>query len=409
MKLANDAVRLAVGHVFIGGFSFLIVSVGARTLSASSMAEFSVLWAAVNTIALSVLIPIEIYGPKLRAELLRIEQNIGSLKSLISKMGIEAGALTISLLLIAHVLHVFTATFIGVIGYITYVIGLCIYGVRKAQAIAIGDFRTNMKLSVVLFLTGLMGLLVYLQIDPSDGGWLFVVAGIANLSALLFMRINRYQIEESHQKNEVLKRVKLRFHIRHLWVGSFLSLVLSNGAVSVGLRVGVAPHLLVAYSASLNFVLVATTILNTVSMPILREAVDLISSSQRQKLLQLMKKALTGFLIAILSLCFIFPLIGNKLLNLYIGDQYSLSTMQILVIAVSEGLATMTVLPRIFLLALGKTESITKIWSYGAAIFLLVLFLPLEPLFRISIAPGTAGIAIIAVSSFKIRNEIKKF
>ena len=99
---------------------------------------------------------------------------------------------------------------------------------------------------------------------------------------------------------------------------------------------------------------------------------------------------------------------GNRLLQMYVGTSYEVSPRIAGVIALSEGLATLTVLPRLFLVATGTTKSILKIWVVGVCCFVGMLMFPLIPLTRIVIAPGIAGGVIVLISSFILLKDAKR-
>ena len=93
---------------------------------------------------------------------------------------------------------------------------------------------------------------------------------------------------------------------------------------------------------------------------------------------------------------------------MYVGTSYEVSPRIAGVIALSEGLATLTVLPRLFLVATGATKSILKIWVIGVGCFVGMLSFPVSPLIRIVIAPGIAGGIIVLISSIILLKNAKR-
>jgi O-antigen/teichoic acid export membrane protein len=98
---------------------------------------------------------------------------------------------------------------------------------------------------------------------------------------------------------------------------------------------------------------------------------------------------------------------GNYLLHVYVGTSYDVSPRVAGAIALSEGLATLTVLPRLFLVASGATTSILRIWMIGVFCFVGILVTPVNPLTRIVIAPGIAGGVIVLLSSVLLLKNVK--
>jgi O-antigen/teichoic acid export membrane protein len=182
---------------------------------------------------------------------------------------------------------------------------------------------------------------------------------------------------------------------------------LSNGAVAFGLRVGVESSDLVSYSAMLNIVLIPMMMLNSFSAPTLNKAVELVHSQQVRNFTSLYVKAMLLYLGATVLVVLVSVGFGNYLLHVYVGTSYDVSPRVAGAIALSEGLATLTVLPRLFLVASGATTSILRIWMIGVFCFVGILVTPVNPLTRIVIAPGIAGGVIVLLSSVLLLKNVK--
>ena len=412
MKFARNAMYIALSQVFVGLNSYFAVFVGARILDSDNLARFSTTWALVNTIALTALIPVETYSPKLRAEYESSNSfscaNVDSTLLFYCLMGGLLSTVVSGILALFNILPV---TFLESLSVLIFIIGASLYGFKRATAMAYGEFRSYWNLSLIYALVGGIGLLLVFQLNRNSSSPLFVVLGVTS-TITLFVAIKGKKLAPITQREAVKvvdhsRRMGTHKVLGNLLVATFLSLLLSNGAVAFGLRVGVGSRDLVSYSVMLNIVLIPMTMLNSLSAPTLTKAVELLEARQARNFISLYLKAILLYLgviavVVVVSICF-----GNRLLQIYVGSSYGVSPRIAGVIALSEGLATLTVLPRLFLVATGATKTILKIWVVGVCCFVGMLLFPLSPLTRIVIAPGIAGGVIVLISSIILLNNVK--
>jgi len=412
MKFARNAMHIALSQMFVGLVSYFTVFVGARILDAENLARFSTSWAVVNTVALTALIPTETYSPKLRGEFEKSNINSNSdVESTLLLYCLLSGMLSMAISAILALIDVLPVTFSEFIAITVFVCGATGYGFKRATSMSLGDFRTYWKLSVNYSLVGCLGLFVILLVNQDDWTALFVLLGFAGLSTLVVPvsgqklgTFTRFEIGRVFHQSRIMGSNRA---IGNLLIATFLSLLLSNGAVAFGLRVGVNPRDLVAYSGMLNIVLIPLTLLNSFSAPILTKAVSLFHSHQKQKFSLLYLKATSLYLGAAALVVIVSVGFGNPLLHFYLGTTYDVSPRLAGAIALSQGLATLGVLPRLFLVASGATTSILRIWLIGLFCFMGILATPVNPLTRIVIAPGIAGGVIVLLSSIVLFKNIK--
>ena len=413
MKFARNAIHIALSQVFVGLISYFAVFVGARILDADNLARFSTTWALVNTIALTALIPVETYSPKLRAEYESSNNSSNAnVDSTLLFYCLIGGLLSTVVSGILALINILPVTFLESLSVLMFIIGASLYGFKRATAMAHGEFRSYRNLSLIYALVGSIGLLLVFQLNRNSSSSLFLVLGVTSATTL-FIAIKGKRLAPFTQREVVAvvdqsRRMGTHKVLGNLLVATFLSLLLSNGAVAFGLRIGVSSRDLVAYSAMLNIVLIPMTMLNSFSAPTLTKAVELVHARQARNFVSLYLKAISLYLgvtavVVVVSICF-----GNRLLQMYVGTSYEVSPRIAGVIALSEGLATLTVLPRLFLVATGTTKSILKIWVVGVCCFVGMLMFPLSPLTRIVIAPGIAGGVIVFISSFILLKNAKR-
>ena len=411
MKVARNAMYIALSQVFVGLISYFTIFVGARILDTDNLARFSTTWALINTVALTTLIPIETYSPKLRHELdewtLTNPTYVDRALLFYCLLGGLLSALTSLVLKILHVLPIGYAELLAIIAY---VFGAAFYGLKRASAMSLGEFRTYWKLSVNYSFAGGIGLVCIFLLNGNSWSVLFLILGFAGISTLLVpVNGNRFTSFSLKETRTILLNSKIRqTHgvLRNLLVATFLSLLLSNGAVAFGLRVGVTSQELVEYSAFLNIVLIPMTMLNAFSAPVLNKAVHLIHSQRLRPFLSLYLKSLILYLCATFVVVIVSFFFGQWLLHFYIGGTYNLSPRIAAAIALSEGIATLTVLPRLFLVASGASSVILKIWVIGTCCFFCTMVIPIDPLTKIVFAPGLAGGIILIIGSAYIWSRV---
>ena len=412
MKFARNAMYIALSQVFVGLISYFTVFVGARILDADNLARFSTAWAIINTVALTSLIPTETYSPKLRAEF--------ESTSVLSRANIESallfyclvgGLLSTAVIAMLAALDVLPVNLWELLASICFILGASTYGFKRAIAMSQGEFQKYWRLSLNYSLFGSAGLLLVYLMNRNSWSTLFLVLGVASATTIL-VTINGQKfapISLRGFRNVIDQSRSTGTHkvLGNLLVATFLSLLLSNGAVAFGLRIGVDSRDLVAYSAMLNIVLIPMTMLNSFSAPTLNKAVELVHSQQTKNFVSLYVKAMSLYFAATALVVFVSIGFGNLLLHVYVGASYDVSPRVAGAIALSEGLATLTVLPRLFLVASGATASILRIWIIGVFCFVAILVTPVNPLTRIVIAPGIAGGVIVLLSSIILLKNLE--
>jgi hypothetical protein len=284
-----------------------------------------------------------------------------------------------------------------------FVLGAALYASKRTFATATSNFRSTLLHSILYATTGLLGLAVILSTRTESMGLLFVVVGIS-AAVVYFLPLKDFQkLGFSRQKiSEVVtlaKETRSMGVLRNLSIATFLSLILSNGAVSIGLKIGVTARELVLYSALLNMVLIPMTLLNAFTPPIMNIALELFATDQMVKLRQLYVRTGLFYVLVIAITSIVVTVSGAELLRIYLGAGFTLTKSNMILISISEGIATLIVLPRVFMVVIGQSKNILIIWVFGLFVFALTMFIPISSFMRIVLAPGISGLSIMLVSS----------
>lgn len=126
----------------------------------------------------------------------------------------------------------------------------------------------------------------------------------------------------------------------------------------------------------------------------LSHCVETDDESTFRRLLRLAEVSVWG-----LGLVFVagFTVLGPWVLGVYLGPGYDLSVAALATLAVASGLMFVAFVQQASLAAMDRWSMIAMSWACGAAMFLLVLVLPLNTLARATAAPLAAVLTALAV------------
>lgn len=403
MKIGRSALYIACSQIFVGALSYGTVFVGARVLSVEDLARFSTVWAIVNTIILTTLIPIETYGPKLFIDMKEHDHRNEVVSHSVVLYCLLSSVVAMSIFVMLNLLGLVSVSWEEEVAAGVFVLGAALYASKRTFATATSNFRSTLLHSILYATTGLLGLAVILSTRTESMGLLFVVVGIS-AAVVYFLPLKDFQkLGFSRQKiSEVVtlaKETRSMGVLRNLSIATFLSLILSNGAVSIGLKIGVTARELVLYSALLNMVLIPMTLLNAFTPPIMNIALELFATDQMVKLRQLYVRTGLFYVLVIAITSIVVTVSGAELLRIYLGAGFTLTKSNMILISISEGIATLIVLPRVFMVVIGQSKNILIIWVFGLFVFALTMFIPISSFMRIVLAPGISGLSIMLVSS----------
>ena len=398
---------VAISQVIVGIVSYLVLFLGARELNEIELAHFMTLWALFNTLTLSLVLPIETFGPKMKDTYFRIDPETASISNVYLMFFSLATALATSVLLLLFFTGLYQVKVWELFGIGVFLIGTISFSFRRTQAIAFNEFKHLVVLSLFYLTFTSFGLSLLVVADKSFASTFFLMVGLGSFSTLItrIKTVEKATITKSWRVSLWRKSNSMGtpLILGQLFIATMLSLFLSNGALSVGARIGVEPQHVVAYAGISNLVLVPLTLLNSLSSPIMNQAILLFAADRFDELRHLYTKSFSLYIVVVSAVTVVIGLAGQELLRLYIGLNYRISVLHSVFIAISAGLSTLTVLPRLFLIVLDRSFSIFKIWFYGMLIFLLVLLVPFaSPEVRMAIAPGFAAFLICTVGTSNI-------
>lgn len=393
--------------VATGAFSYVAFFVAARGMSSTDASTFVSWWAIVNTGVLALTIPLDTFAPRMRLDCERLEIPDVDRRRLIGSYALTVGVgflVVVLCLALFRIIHISTYESIGV-GM--FGVSVAVTGGLRANLVAESRFTRFLFLSVVSSVVGATLLFVSFVNRPVSITEAFLVASTGGFVGWLMTK--RWGADGSIEalgNREALRRLESTSPVavlRRLSASTLVALMLSNGAVILGRFVGVTNENLIVYAAAVNIVLIPFMLLNTLTAPIHNRVVGLLREGKPELIKTLYRRSMISYLAIVTAMAFLSPIGLPRLVRLYIGDEYSLGANQSFFICMGEGLATVIALPRVFIVALGRTKRLTRVWAAGLIAFLLTMFAPVSVLTRMIAAPVVASVTILVLTQVGLR------
>ena len=183
-------------------------------------------------------------------------------------------------------------------------------------------------------------------------------------------------------------------------------MLLTNGTIIGSKILNVDAKFIVSYSAALNLALIFYVLLNSITPPIYNQALVLFEGGFRQDLEKLFLKTLLGYVIATLIISLSFYIVGPWALSMYVGDAYSVTNREFFLIALGEGIATLTVVPKVFLIAIHRDLVLFPIGIIGIGIFVSLFVIISDKQLSMLLVPiASASTILILATLFFFKSE----
>jgi O-antigen/teichoic acid export membrane protein len=392
VNLGTQIRQITVVTVLIGFVSYAFNFVVARLLSPDDAAKTMTSWTVINLCLLIIQFPIELYAPRLLRSMAEREQQ-KYFDSLVLVYIAGTSVLTFLLFLSYYsTRYGINATEIGVFAIL--IASSSLFQMFRTINIARENLanlaRSAIVLSVVSFCLFVM---IYLRDINSATAPLLVTAFGFIVAAIMNLRltdISRHKLRMMFQHRvEYLETFSFR-EIGALSLSNLVSLLLvPGGAVFTGL-VGLTTAETVVYLGSTALAVIPVTVLNSTTMPIYLRAINLFSERNIAQFRVLFIKASAAYVAISGAIVFSFWLVGERMLLIFIGDKYQYSAMVFTFSSIAVCVSFAGSLPRIFLMAMGKTKQ-----TYKPLLATIVLYLALV----FSIRNGHVGLFTASIAS----------
>ena len=392
INLSTQIRQISVTTVLVGFVSYAFNFTTARLLSPDDAARVMTSWSVINLSLLIFQFPIEIYAPRLLHSMAERGQH-KHFDSLALLYVCGTSVLTFVLFLVFYTTRYGNnPTEVGVFAIL--IASSSLFQLFRTINIARENLARLLKSALVLFSTSFcFYAVVFLRDVKSTKGPLLSAA--FGFIAAGFMNIRLTDI--------TLNKIKAIFSNRVAYLETFLfkeigSLSLSNlvslllvpgGAVFTGV-VGLTTAETVVYLGSTALVLIPITVLNSTTMPIYLRAINLFSEKNIVQLRVLFMRATFTYLALSLTIVFLFWLVGEGLLLIIIGDKYQYSQMVFTLSSIAVCVAFTGSIPRLFLMAMGKTNQTFRPLLLTVVLYLILVF---------SIRNGFIGLFAASIAS----------
>jgi O-antigen/teichoic acid export membrane protein len=235
-------------------------------------------------------------------------------------------------------------------------------------------------------------LVFFLDVDSAVGPLLAAAFGftLANFMSKGFTDATRTRVSSIIRERKSYLQVFSFQEIGALSLSNMVSLLLvPGGTVFTGI-VGLTTDETVVYLGSIALALIPMTILNSTTTPVYLRAISLFSEKKMRQLRVLFFKAASVYFTISVIVVLSFWLVGEKLLLAFLGSNYQYSQSVFVFSSVTVCVSFVGSMPRLFLMAMGKTTE-----AYKPLMLTVVLYLSLV----LSIRNGTLGIYVASISS----------
>ena len=392
VNLGTQIRQITVVTVLIGFVSYAFNFVVARLLSPDDAAKTMTSWTVINLCLLIIQFPIELYAPRLLRSMAEREQQ-KYFDSLVMVYIAVTSALTFLLFLSYYsTRYGINATEIGVFAVLSASSSLfqMFRTINIAREKLAYLARSAVVLSVVSFC---FFALIYLRDVNSATAPLLVTAFGFLAAAIMNVRLTDITFHKLRMmfqhRVEYLETFSFR-EIGALSLSNLVSLLLvPGGAVFTGV-VGLTTEETVVYLGSIALAVIPITVLNSTTMPIYLRAINLFSEKKLVELRKLFARAFVAYFALSVAIVISFWLVGEKMLLIFIGDKYQYSAMVFTFSSIAVCGSFAGSLPRIFLMAMGKTRQTYKPLLLTVVLYLTLIF---------SIRNGHVGLFTASIAS----------
>ena len=408
-----SSAQVALATILTGAISYCVLLVGARVLSTDDLSQFVSAWAVLNTIALAFVLPADSYAPRLQLDLRRQNFTERDIYSVIQLYVALASGTVLFVMLLLWCVGILPMSWPELVASGLFLVAMAFFGGAKAHAAAHGRFGIVLRQSAVALLVAMA--LFLLIIVASFGRWPMLLSTVSASYFVAFLytqfSLHRGAPAIGFSTFEKLKKTTLHTQahksLLSLILITLLTLLLSNGALIAARIIGTPAMQVVIYAAMLNLAMVPCMLLNAATPPLHLRIVELLKLNAFEEVRALYVRSMFTYSVVTLAIVGGAAAIGPFAIRLYVGPDYTTNRAICASIAAGEALATLTVLPRIFLTAVGQARSMWHYWVIGLAAFLLIILTTTSPLFRMITAPICASLLILGLTHRRVSTLLR--
>lgn len=362
VSLGTQIRQITLVTVLIGFVSYAFNFVVARLLLPDDAARVMTSWTVINLCLLIVQFPLELYGPRLLRTMSE-RQRATHFDSLVLIYTAATAILTASFYVFYYLIR-YNTHFVEIGVFVLLIVSSSIFQMFRTINIARENLAQLVRSAVFLSTSAFFGfLLIFLfDIHLVEGPLLATIFGFTFAALFNFHRIDiaATKIKAIVQHSGPYRDVFSFKEVAALSLSNLVSLILvPGGAIFTGV-VGLTTEETVVYLGSIALALIPITVLNSTTMPVYLRAINLHSEKNLQQFKFLFIKTAASYFLLGLGIVVSFSIIGEKLLLSFIGNKYDYSQTVFIWSAVAVCASFVGSIPRVFLMAIGKTTQTYK-------------------------------------------------
>jgi hypothetical protein len=403
--IMQNGVFVFCANIAIGIPSVFALYVADSVLSRESLSTFIKVWALTNTLIVGVTSPLLTYAPNLRVdfdnEAAQFDQHFFSV------------SLLNSLLIIIPIEFVVVYWIFGIkssfvlIALTTFTVFSISFNVKSALLISKGAYGEYFFSAFAFGIIASISLLLVNFMDFQSIAILFYLfsfaLGASSVDRLLSFISDFSMTNFRMFVSQILMMKTFTPFLVTIFITSCSTFIL-NGPLLFGSFIGASNNQLVTFGTCLNIGLICYTILNSFTAPIQTSLISSLKQPDKVHFGLIYRKSFNSYLLFTLLLTVFLSVTLNFLARIYVPSVLRLDFIIRLILAAGLGFSTLAGLPRLGLMILKRYSHLFFIWCAGLVSFVFVVFLPIDPLTAMVLAPTIASFFILVASTTTFRN-----
>ena len=403
---------LALSSIATGLNSFAIIFFGSRHIETTDFAFFLTYWAAFNTIILTLIGPLDLLIPKRFPKWISEGIPYLTIQKHMFLLG-SVASIAVTICITPYLISIETeqkSVYFGLI--------LCAFAVNAFHALRIFFTATsNVKQVIGLTLTVSTLSIVVLAflsfLNQLTAAKLIFIVTLSHLIGVLFLLLITL-FRGPNSINAVVKPESVDYKFtfpfaEYLQVLSitFIHLMLASGVIIFATQINIEPELVVTWVAIASLVRIPLLILNSFTPPIVNNASIHFHNNEFARATRLFKSSIGAYSVASLLIVLGTGTLAPLLVPIFIGPDYSADYSTSFLVAFTEIIVALIVLPRVFLVIQGRSATLIRILFVGLIPFGTVMFLPISSKAKLFMAPTLSSVLILIVTfRFVTKHEL---
>ena len=393
----SDLTRLILSTLLIGSISYLMFVVASRRLDSAIAADLLSSWALINTVVLSLSIPLETMVPKMLASTCE-----HALAPRVYMHGLLAGsvgavAAVVMLQVRGH------GSFEIVVAQCIFSVSLGIFSGARAMLVGAGHFARYLISALANFVVSAFLLLVCWLGGVTSAAWVFVAVAVGNVVSFLVGGAQSVDTPQRSRQRSLSEKSAFFAKLEYKMLGALslatgCSLLMNNGSIAIARARDIDPEFVVSMAAIISITQVPMTILNNVAPVVNRQLVGIAKEGRIDLVSRVYRMWFRRLVVASLAIVVAVGFGRGLLVPVIAGSKYSISLFPALLASGGVAIDWLSVMPRLKGTLAGTHGRITVAWASGVVVYVGVLAVPVDSRATVLIAPVIGGLTVLLLS-----------